>query len=282
MNKIKLSALLLSVAMVTTACGSDNNSEYDIPDTTYSTEPIVLKQFEEPTGPVVTMKTSMGDIELMLFPEEAPKAVENFLTHAKNGYYDGLTFHRVIKDFMIQGGDPDGTGTGGESIWGTPFEDEFSDNLYNFTGSLSMANAGPVSNGSQFFIVQASPSATPVDATMIDTMYATMLTSAAMERISVKSAELDQSELEKYVAAEQAKLDEQIKSGTPDDYKKSMQPIVDKYTEIGGTPWLDNQHTVFGYVVNGMDVVEAIANVETATADQPAEPVTVVSIEVKE
>ncbi|MGM9925517.1 MAG: peptidylprolyl isomerase [Bacillus sp. (in: firmicutes)] len=105
---------------------------------------------------VVMMKTSKGTIEIKLFPAYAPKAVENFIAHAKDGYYDGLKFHRVIQNFMIQGGDPKGTGRGGESIWGRPFEDEFSDKLYNFRGALSMANAGPDSNGSQFFIVQAN------------------------------------------------------------------------------------------------------------------------------
>ncbi|MBR2100671.1 MAG: peptidylprolyl isomerase, partial [Eubacterium sp.] len=78
----------------------------------------------------------------ILLPEAAPKAVENFTTHAKNGYYDGLIFHRVIKDFMIQGGDPNGTGMGGESIWGAPFEDEFSLDARNYYGALSMANSG--------------------------------------------------------------------------------------------------------------------------------------------
>ncbi len=91
-----------------------------------------------------------------LFEKDIPKAVENFLTHAKNGYYKGIIFHRVIKDFMIQGGDPTGTGMGGESIWGRSFEDEFSMDYFHFYGALSMANAGPNTNGSQFFIVQNS------------------------------------------------------------------------------------------------------------------------------
>src|SRR5699024_10763515 len=98
--------------------------------------------------------TNLGTIKVKFFPEVAPKAVENFKTHAKNGYYNGVVFHRIIPDFMIQGGDPQGTGMGGESIWGTPFEDEFDINYRNFKGSLSMANAGPNTNGSQFFIVQ--------------------------------------------------------------------------------------------------------------------------------
>src|SRR5699024_2506038 len=89
-----------------------------------------------------------------LFKDIAPKTVENFTTHAKNGYYDGQIFHRVIKDFMIQGDDPTGTGMGGESIWGGTFEDEFSTEAFNLYGALSMANAGPGTNGSHYFIVQ--------------------------------------------------------------------------------------------------------------------------------
>ena len=104
---------------------------------------------------VAIMHTNMGDISIRLFPEHAPKAVENFTTHAANGYYDGIVFHRVIKDFMIQGGDPTATGCGGESIWGHSFKDEFTPELHNLRGALSMANAGPGTNGSQFFIVQA-------------------------------------------------------------------------------------------------------------------------------
>ena len=105
---------------------------------------------------VAIIKTNLGDIKLRLFPEVAPKAVENFKTHAKNGYYNGVTFHRVMEDFMIQGGDPQGTGRGGESIWGASFEDEFHEDYKNLYGTLSMANAGPGTNGSQFFIVQKS------------------------------------------------------------------------------------------------------------------------------
>ncbi len=99
------------------------------------------------------IKTNMGTIEVKFFFKEAPKAVENFIGLARKGYYDGVTFHRVIDDFMIQGGDPTGTGSGGESIWGEPFEDEFSPGLkFDKPGILAMANAGPNTNGSQFFI----------------------------------------------------------------------------------------------------------------------------------
>ena len=105
-------------------------------------------------GPIATIKTNHGDMRIKLFPDHAPKTVANFIALSKDGYYDGVIFHRIIKDFMIQGGDPTGTGMGGESIYGDSFEDEFSEELYNVRGALSMANAGPNTNGSQFFIVQ--------------------------------------------------------------------------------------------------------------------------------
>jgi len=105
-------------------------------------------------GPKAVIKTNRGDIKVQLFPEQAPRTVENFVELSKKGYYNGVIFHRVIPDFMIQGGDPTGTGMGGESIFGEKFEDEFSTNVFNLRGALSMANAGPNTNGSQFFIVQ--------------------------------------------------------------------------------------------------------------------------------
>ena len=98
---------------------------------------------------LATMRTSEGAIEIELFEEEAPKTVANFKKLAEDGFYDGVIFHRVIKDFMIQGGDPTGTGTGGP---GYTFEDEFNDHKI-VRGALAMANAGPNTNGSQFFIV---------------------------------------------------------------------------------------------------------------------------------
>lgn len=117
-------------------------------------------------GPKATIKTNFGDIKVQLFPKQAPKSVENFVVLAQKGYYDGIIFHRVIPDFMIQGGDPTGTGMGGESLWGKPFEDEFSQEVFNLRGALSMANAGPNTNGSQFFIVQKPQ----LDAGMSDQM----------------------------------------------------------------------------------------------------------------
>lgn len=181
----------------------------------------------------VRMVTSMGDIRIRMFPEQAPKAVENFITHAENGYYDGLKFHRVIRDFMIQGGDPLGTGIGGESIWGEPFEDEFSPLLHNLRGALSMANAGPSTNGSQFFIVQAAS----VPAPMVEQM----------------------KDLKEYFPEE----------------------CASDYRALGGTPWLDYHHTVFGQVYEGMEVVDAIAAVPVNDSDMPLDDVTILKIEVQ-
>lgn len=105
----------------------------------------------------LTMETSQGAITFKLYPERAPKAVENFVTHARHGYYDGVQFHRIIPSFMIQGGDPTATGRGGESIWGKTFKDECHPDLtFDKPGLLAMANAGPGTNGSQFFITTAA------------------------------------------------------------------------------------------------------------------------------
>ena len=183
---------------------------------------------------LAVMHTNMGDIKIKLFPEKAPKTVENFVTHSKNGYYNGLKFHRVINDFMIQGGDPRGNGTGGESIWGGIFSDEFDPELHNLRGALSMANSGPDTNGSQFFIVQARE----VPANMLEQMR----------------------DLED--------------NGFPAD-------ITAAYEALGGTPWLDFRHTVFGQVTEGMDVVDAIAAVETVN-DVPRSDVIIESIGVTE
>ena len=183
-------------------------------------------------NPLVTVHTNLGDFKLELFPEIAPKTVENFVTHAKNGYYNGVIFHRVIEDFMIQGGDPTGTGMGGESIFGKTFEDEFSREAFNLYGTLSMANAGPNTNGSQFFIVTA-----------------------------------------KQVPAQMLK---QLKDGGwPEE-------IVEEYAKVGGTPWLDHRHTVFGRVVEGMDVVLKIEGVKRNGQDRPLEDVVIESMDVKE
>ncbi|GMA70255.1 peptidyl-prolyl cis-trans isomerase [Leuconostoc litchii] len=179
-------------------------------------------------GPVATFKTNKGDIKIKLFPDIAPKTVENFIEHAKSSYYNHGIFHRVISDFMIQGGDPEGTGMGGESIWGGSFEDEFSDRLFNTYGALSMANAGPNTNGSQFFIVQASS-------------FPSQMASALR--------------------------------GLPVE-------IADFYRQKGGTPWLDGKHTVFGQVIDGLNIVDDIAKVKVDVMDKPKEDVIINTIEI--
>lgn len=294
----KLSIILAALLCLTmAACGEGKSSSSEpssdpsassvpmsdipIPDPDYATKPVVLKQFEEPTGPVATMKTTLGDIEIMLFPEEAPKAVENFITHAQNGYYEGIIFHRVIDGFMIQGGDPDGIGTGGTSIWGNQFEDEFSDNLHNFRGALSMANAGPDTNGSQFFIMQA-PTAPAMEG-YEDYVYSQYLVHNARKRIAQLSEQFkDDDEAAGYINAEQAKLDKQLADGTPADYVERMSPVIAKYNEVGGSPNLDNKHTVFGHVISGMEVVDQIAKVQTGENDKPVEDIKILSITIKE
>jgi len=145
---------------------------------------------------VAVIETNMGTIEIELFADQTPKTVENFVGLSEKGYYNGVIFHRVIDNFMIQGGDPTGTGRGGESFWGGKFADEFVPTLkHDGPGILSMANAGPNTNGSQFFIT------------------------------------------------------------------------------LVATPWLDGKHTVFGKVINGMDVVFAIGKVKTGAGDKPVKDV---------
>lgn len=113
---------------------------------------LTLHLSAQSTQQTVVLETTQGIIELHLFADIAPLAVENFTTHVKNGYYDGIAFHRIIKGFMIQGGDPTESGMGGESIWGGKFKDEFQGKVFDKAGILAMANAGPHTNGSQFFI----------------------------------------------------------------------------------------------------------------------------------
>lgn len=153
---------------------------------------------------VATVETNKGTFKIELFDKEAPKTVENFVGLANKGYYEGVLFHRIIKGFVIQGGDPTGTGMGGESIWGKPFEDEFNPQLrHNSEGILSMANAGPNTNGSQFFITLAP------------------------------------------------------------------------------TPHLDNRHSVFGKVIEGMDVIREIGNVKTNAQDRPINDVKMLKVTIE-
>lgn len=163
MNKQGFFLLLIILITVSILVGYSNKKEREQGGEDLSLEQLQLpKEGEE----IVVINTNYGTIKIRLFPEVAPKAVENFKTHAKNGYYNGVTFHRVINEFMIQGGDPSGNGTGGESIWGEPFEDEFHVNYHHIRGALSMANSGANTNGSQFFIVQKTEVEKPLIAQM--------------------------------------------------------------------------------------------------------------------
>lgn len=186
---------------------------------------LLQAQAETIEGPVAQFETTKGIIKFRLFPEQAPKTVENFMGLISDNYYDGTIFHRVIADFMLQGGDPSGTGMGGTSIYGKKFNDEFSSELFNFRGALSMANSGPNTNGSQFFIVQAT-------------------------RVP-------------------AKMLRSLKGEVSDE-------VIDYYAQNGGTPWLDERHTVFGQVIEGMDVVDAIAKTKVDYADKPKENIEII------
>lgn len=186
---------------------------------------LLQAQAETIEGPVAQFETTKGIIKFRLFPEQAPKTVENFMGLISDNYYDGTIFHRVIADFMLQGGDPSGTGMGGTSIYGNKFNDEFSSELFNFRGALSMANSGPNTNGSQFFIVQAT-------------------------RVP-------------------AKMLRSLKGEVSDE-------VIDYYAQNGGTPWLDGRHTVFGQVIEGMDVVDAIAKTKVDYADKPKENIEII------
>ncbi len=199
---------------------------------------------------IAIIKTNYGDIKVKFLDEYAPLAVENFIGHAKNGYYDGLTFHRTIENFMIQGGDPKGTGIGGVSIWGDKFKDELHKGARHFNGALAMANAGPNTNGSQFFIVNTS---TDLSEQIADTRK------------------------EKDVVI--AQLANSINVTVDDLYPEI---ILDKYEEVGGTIHLDYSHTVFGQVIEGMEIVDKISKVEVDEASRPIEPVIIESIEITE
>lgn len=206
---------------------------------------------------VVTM--SDGTIfKMRFFADEAPKTVYNFKYHAINGYYDGLTFHRVISNFMIQGGDPLGTGTGGESVWGKAFEDEFNANLLNIDGAVSMANSGANTNGSQFFI--NSTNNTEIDWDFYQ------------EYSDYYKTDPSVFESKQYSTINMDKITE--------DYKAI-------YNEHGGNPSLDGYysvigkgHTVFAQVFEGMDSVYQMSQVETGANDKPIEDLVIKSIEI--
>ncbi len=213
---------------------TENQKEDNMSNETMTEQQVIEYQLSEikEGDMVVEIQTSMGTLVIKLFPEQAPKTVENFVTHAKNGYYDNQIFHRVINNFMIQGGDPTGTGTGGESIWGKTFEDEIYPVLFPYRGALCMANAGPSTNGSQFFVVQSEEAS-----------------------------------------------DDFIEGMTNGGFP---QEVIDNYAKLGGTPWLYGKHTVFGQLVEGYEVLDAIAGVPVGAGDKPVEDVVIQTIVVRE
>lgn len=206
---------------------------------------------------VITMETGEV-IKLRFFPQAAPKAVYSFKRHALEGYYDGLTFHRIIENFMIQGGDPQGNGTGGESVWGEAFEDEFSPNLFNIDGAVSMANSGADTNGSQFFI---NCTGTAPDWEMYEENYAAYQENADYyDSLGANTINMD----------------------------KITDEVIDLYNENGGNPYLDGAystagtgHTVFAQVFEGMENVVALSQVPAdASTGEPESPVVIQSVEI--
>ncbi|MCC8097120.1 MAG: peptidylprolyl isomerase, partial [Eubacterium sp.] len=212
-----------------------------------------LPQLEEPKDgeTIAVINTNKGTIKVRFFEELAPLAVENFIGLASEGYYDGVIFHRVINDFMIQGGDPTGTGAGGESYFGEDFGLEITPALKHFRGALAMANTGAEnSNGSQFYIVQQT----------------------------------DIGDDYKHAFAEGIEMqDEEISEGSG-IYYSDVYPTeaLNEYIENGGSPYLDGSYTVFGQVIEGMEVVDAIAAVETDESDKPLEDVVINSVTLSE
>ena len=318
----KVLAITLSLVLLA-GCGAESSSDVPAPSTTPTATPTTapeqstpptdsgdkvappesvsthkwaagyLPQFETPEAgtPIVTLKTDMGDIKIMLFPQAAPLAVENFVTHCENGYYDGLTFHRILQEFVIQGGDPLGNGTGGESIWNTNFQDEVSSNLFHFRGALSMAKAGYAGNGSQFFIVNASPAALPgigeLDEAGTENVMMRMRSNEENtvfnNRIinEIAKGEKTEAELDEFITTLEEEGNKRIQAGLTDEHKKALQPAIDKYAEIGGAAHLDFVHTVFGQVIEGMDVVDKITAVEVNADGMPATPVVINSTTVE-
>jgi peptidyl-prolyl cis-trans isomerase B (cyclophilin B) len=241
------SAVFTAVMVISLAsCGSrasEESAQNPMPDLTGSVEFMhktgaLANQLSPPASgeEYAVMITNYGEIHLRLFPDIAPLAVENFVTHARNGYYDGVIFHRVIDNFMIQGGDPTGTGTGGESIWGETFGNEFNTNLQHIRGALSMANRdNPAlgvrnTNTSQFFIVQKS--------------------------------RLEPQEIADFEEILENRLNDPIPELNAVLGDIMPEEFIRHHITHGGTPHLDFRHTVFGQVFRGMEVVDSIAAAE--------------------
>ena len=266
--KNSLTSLVLASILSLTGCSntsSTTNQQSQKTENTSSSNDSNLNvgfQLEKPHQgeEIAILQTNMGDIKIKFLDEVAPKAVENFKTHSKNGYYNGLIFHRVIKDFMIQGGDPTGTGTGGASIWGKEFEDEFSTKAFNIKGAVAMANHGKNTNGSQFFINQAGKE-----------------TFKGWDQ-ATKNYEVYKKDSAMFTA----------RYGGTIDMSKITDEIKNLYNEHGGNPHLDGAfntnntgHTVFAQVFEGLDVVDKIANVQVSNSSKPVSDVVIKNVEIK-
>ncbi len=261
----KYAAFVFAVALLLATAGCSAKETKDVNETKETTETgennsqvsqtILQAQMPKEGDEIAVITTSEGVIKLQFYPEEAPKAVENFKTLAKSGYYDSVTFHRVIKDFMIQGGDPTGTGKGGESCWGEAFEDEISPNLHFYRGALAMANSGPNTNSSQFFIVQNNE----VSQQGID---------------AIRQAKEENKELGITLGEDFYTLDQIF----PDS-------VFDYYSEQGGSIELEyifgKPYTIFGQVFEGMDVVDKIAATEVeAESSKPLKDIVIKKVEI--
>ena len=221
----KIAAVLVSAAMLTALTGCQKEiAVEELPVLNYTAP----EQGEEI---VVIHVKDRGDIKIKLFPELLPEACENFLTHAKNGYYDELIFHRVIEGFMIQGGDPKGDGTGGESCWGGKFNGSVTEQLIHVPGALAYANsAGPATDGSQFYIVTGD--------------------STDAETLKFYEEEYDKNPQIAYDI----------------NFTKEAEEL---YIQHGGAPHLDGGYAAFGRVTSGMETVDEIATTETGMQDRP-------------
>lgn len=242
----------------------ENSSTLENNQTQQRDENAALLQSQMPKegDEIAVIQTNKGEIRMQFFAEQAPKAVENFKTHAKEGYFDGLIFHRVINNFMIQGGDPTGTGTGGESIWEKDFEDEPSDELYFFRGAVAMANRGPNTNGSQFFIVQNNA----VSEQILQTLKQS------------KTSEEDGDNMGIYLGEKFISINE-MKNAFTDK-------AIDYYEQNGGSIELESVfsgsvYTIFGQVYSGLDTVDSIAATQTDVSDKPVEDIIIEKITIE-
>jgi len=252
--KKRFFALVLAAVTVCGMAGCGGDTEQAQTNTDVDTKTILQAQMPEEGEEIAVITTSEGVVKMRFFPEEAPKAVENFKTLAKDGYYDGLTFHRVIDNFMVQTGDPTATGRGGESCWGEDFETEVSEKLHFYRGAVAMANAGPDTNGSQFFIVQQKT-------VMEDALKA----------------------IEDAIGNNEEEVGITLTDGN--FYTLSQlypEEVMNYYREQGGSAHLEyvfgNGYSIFGQVFEGMEAVDAIAAAETDESDKPVQDITIESI----